>query len=531
MTSNDFQVLVVGCGPVGAFAANALGRAGLRTMIVERELQPYALPRAGHLDHEMMRLLQSVGLSGNLLPMFREAQGHIHFGADKGVIRYLGTAGLPKRYGWANDYFFYQPELEQELRQAAERYPNVEIRVGTPLVDFEQREDGVAAVLQTSNGDRRRVTAHYVIACDGANSFVRKTLNVRLADMQFDEPWLVVDAAVDGPIRFTDLWGIPDGADLQSLSVMMCDPARPATLVPGRGNHRRWEFMLLPGESDEKMMEPDRVRALVAPWLGGVPHQVVRAATYRFHGLIAESWRVGSVFLAGDAAHQTPPFFGQGMCHGLRDIANLAWKLKLVVDGKAGENLLATYQPEREPHVRAVIAAAIAAGRYICELDPQRAQARDIALRQTQAIKPGSASDLIPPLNSGISSRERKGVGQRFIQPIVSHAGQNVLLDAETGGGFVLLSSSPDAVAKANTDGRWNDIGGRAFLVTREPHTDAAACIVDSSGDLTAWLKDNGAVAVVIRPDFYVYGFATSADDVSSLMSEFGNYLQVTTPS
>ena len=162
---------------------------------------------------------------------------------------------------------------------------------------------------------------------------------------------------------------------------MLCDPARPATLVPGRGNHRRWEFMLLPGEDDSAMMQPERVKALIAPYVKDLSHRVIRAATYRFHGLVAERWQLSRVFLSGDAAHQTPPFFGQGMCHGIRDVANLAWKLSAVLRGGAAPALLDTYQSEREPHVRAVIAAAIAAGRYICERDPATARKRDETLR------------------------------------------------------------------------------------------------------------------------------------------------------
>jgi 2-polyprenyl-6-methoxyphenol hydroxylase-like FAD-dependent oxidoreductase len=204
-------------------------------------------------------------------------------------------------------------------------FPKVELRLGACLLDLVQGE--AEAILTLADGSTTR--ARYVIACDGARSAVRKALGVRLDDLDFEEPWLVVDAEVDGPIVFPAFDGVPDGANLQQLSVMLCDPRRPATIVPGRGSHRRWEFMLLPGEDDVAMMRPEAVQALVAPWVEGSAYRIVRAATYRFHGLVAERWQVGRVFLAGDAAHQTPPFFGQGMCHGLRDVSNLAWKLAL----------------------------------------------------------------------------------------------------------------------------------------------------------------------------------------------------------
>jgi 3-(3-hydroxy-phenyl)propionate hydroxylase len=177
---------------------------------------PYPLPRAVHIDHEMMRIFRSVGLADAVLPLMREAHGHIHIGADGAVIRYLGSAGLPKRFGWANDYFFFQPELEAAMQAGLARYPHVELRRGVTVAALAQTSAGVALTTQCADGERR-VAARTVVACDGANSFVRKTLGIPLADMQFHEPWLVVDAEVDGPISFPDFTGVPQGADLQHL--------------------------------------------------------------------------------------------------------------------------------------------------------------------------------------------------------------------------------------------------------------------------------------------------------------------------
>ena len=513
----DYEVAIVGCGPVGAIAANLFGQAGIRTLVIEREAEPYPLPRAVHIDHEMMRIFQSVGLADEVRPRMREAQGHIHIGADGGVIRYLGSAGLPKRFGWANDYFFFQPELEATMQAGLARFPHVELRRGTALTALDHTQDGVTLTVHSATG-AQRATTRYVVACDGANSFVRKALGIALADLQFHEPWLVVDAEVDGPISFPDFVGVPAGADLQHLSVMLCDPARPATLVPGRGNHRRWEFMLLPGEDDTAMMQPDRVQALVAPYVRGTPHRIIRAATYRFHGLVAERWQHGRVFLAGDAAHQTPPFFGQGMCHGMRDVANLAWKFAAVTRGRGRPALLDTYQAEREPHVRAVIAAAIAAGRYICERDPAAARTRDETLRAAMGKPaPASASDLIPPIRGGIvdpAIETRPGTGARFIQPFVEAGGRRMLLDEATGGGFVLLARSSDLLAGLSGQQRasWKRIGGRSFAI--------GDALGDADGDLTGWFAAHHAVAVLLRPDFYVYGVAQDAADVARLISE-----------
>ena len=496
-----FDVAVVGCGPVGALAANLAGKAGLRALVIEREAVPYPLPRAVHLDHEMMRLFQAAGLAEALAPTMRETQGHLHIGADHGVIRYMGTAGKPKPFGWANDYFFYQPELEDILRDGLARFGNVELRLGTELVGLEQDDESVT--LAFASGETAR--ARYVIACDGARSAVRKTLGIALDDLDFEEPWLVVDAEVEGNVCFPDLWGVPEAADVDQLSVMMCDPARPATIVPGRGNLRRWEFMLLPGEDDAEMMRPERVADLLAPYLAGVPHRLVRATTYRFHGLIAERWQAGRVFLAGDAAHQTPPFFGQGMCHGMRDVANLIWKLDLVVRGSAQPGLLDTYQPERDPHVRSVVSAAVEAGRYICELDRDRAATRDAEMRdRAKQGGTGTAADLIPAYRLGAVAADTPGAGERFVQPWVG----DTLLDDVTGDGWRLFAIDADTATDAGSA-----VGALAPIAVRV--IDASA--ITDDGTLGRWFAGHGVRAVLVRPDSYVFGAAR--DNAAALIA------------
>ncbi|WP_311268395.1 bifunctional 3-(3-hydroxy-phenyl)propionate/3-hydroxycinnamic acid hydroxylase [Sphingobium sp. WCS2017Hpa-17] len=479
-----FDVAIIGCGPVGAFAANLLGKSGASVLVIEQEAHPYPLPRAVHLDHEMMRLFQSAGVIDRVVGDMRDTEGHLHVGADHGVIRYMGTVGRARPFSWSNDYFFYQPELEDHLRDALKDYPNITVQLGVAFEGLEQEVNGVT--LRLSDG--RSEQARYVIACDGARSAVRKALNIRLNDLDFEEPWLVVDAEVDGPVRFPDLWGVPEAADLQKLSVMMCDPRRPATIVPGRGNHRRWEFMLLPGEDDQAMMEPQAVATLVEPYLSGVPHKVVRAATYRFHGLIAERWRQGGVFLAGDAAHQTPPFFGQGMCHGLRDVANLAWKLDLVLKGRAPDTLLDSYQPERDPHVRAVISAAVGAGRYICMLDPAAAAERDAKMREAaKGAQQGTAADLIPAIATGIVATGTAGAGERFIQPRVG----DLLLDDVTGGGWRLFTRT---------------------VIDSDDVTVIDLAQLADDGAIADWLADRNVESVLVRPDHYVFGTGKAAD-------------------
>ncbi|CAN7553038.1 bifunctional 3-(3-hydroxy-phenyl)propionate/3-hydroxycinnamic acid hydroxylase [Devosia sp. LjRoot3] len=498
-----WDVVIVGCGPIGAFAANALGKSGLRILVLDRDSAPYALPRAVHIDHEMVRLFSDIGLADQILEKARAGDGHIHIGADHGVIRFLSVAGAPRPFGYANDYFFYQPELEGVLRQGLERFDNVELRLGAEVLNVQQNDE----IVTLSLADGTQVQSRWVIGCDGARSTVRRSLSIKLDDLDFNEPWLVVDAEVDGPISFPDFSLVPAGANLQNLSLMMCDPQRPATIVPGRGNHRRWEFMLLPGEDDAHMAEPSNVAELVAPWVSGASHKIIRAATYRFHGLVAEQWRKGRVFLAGDSAHQTPPFFGQGMCHGLRDAANLAWKLAGVSNGTLGAAVLDTYQIEREAQVRHVIHAAIDAGRYICELDASKAAERDLRIRGQKDIR--SASELIAPIASPLFPHRP---GERFINPQVAPEQK---LDDVTGGGWVLLIDGLIELTPVAQD-VLTAIGARTFDMDN---------LTDATGFVRGWLDQRDAVAVLVRPDFYVGIVANSAADLSRQIEAFGTHL------
>jgi 3-(3-hydroxy-phenyl)propionate hydroxylase len=484
-----FDVAIIGCGPVGALAANLLGRAGLSVAVLEKEAALHPLPRAVHLDHEMMRLFQSAGVIDRIEPDMLATDGHLHVGSDHGVIRYMGTVGKPRPFGWANDYFFYQPELEAHLRAGFVDMDNVELNLGAIFTGLVQTADGVS-VSYDADGASGEVTARWVIACDGSRSPVRKALGVALDDLDFEEPWLVVDAEVKGPVSFPPIEGVPAGADLQRLSVMMCDPSRPATIVPGRRNHRRWEFMLLPGEGDAEMMAPDKVSELVGAWMKNVPHEILRASTYRFHGLVAEHWQVGNVFLTGDAAHQTPPFFGQGMCHGLRDVANLVWNMAAIVNDGAAPTLLDTYQPERNPHVRGVIGAAVAAGRYICELDRAKAAARDAAIRHQASNRRGeTAADLIPAISTGVILPGSAAAGERFIQPVLDDGRK---LDDLTGDGWRLFVRD----------------GATGFAANGVAQFGAGE--LTDNGAVAAWLDLNGAKAVLVRPDHYVFGTGAS---------------------
>jgi 3-(3-hydroxy-phenyl)propionate hydroxylase len=519
-----YDVIIIGCGPVGVVAAHLLGQQDISTLVLERDSEPYNLPRAVHLDHEIMRVFQSAGLADALLPQLTMPAGAMHFGADRGVIRQFQKIVTTDKLGWGSDYFFYQPDLEGALRSALRHRKSVNLLTGHKVERIEQSLD---AVTVTAHGEQGLFTAsaRYVLGCDGGRSTVRKAVGIELEDLGFDEPWLVVDAMVDAPLVMPQLTGVPDGVDMQEVMFIVGDPTRPTSIIPGVGRHRRWEFMLLPGETPDDFAGPDAVGKLLAPWLGRQSYELVRCAVYRFHALLAERWRSGRIFLVGDAAHQTPPFFGQGMCHGIRDASNLCWKLKLVLDGTASPAVLDSYQVERLPQVRSVVEASMRVGRYICTLDPEAAKRRDAEMRAVAIRTAPGYVDIIPALSAGILApprHQKSPAGSRFIQPpVIDIRGGRLLLDDATGGGFVLLSTLLDLVRHIPGDVVEPVLGVKRFTIVAGDHSQPldTDTLVDCSGELLKWFEHYCCSGVILRPDAYVFGAFSTADEGIAMLT------------
>jgi 3-(3-hydroxy-phenyl)propionate hydroxylase len=494
MDDQPYDLVIVGLGPVGAAAANLAGVHGLRCLAIDLSDEVFALPRAIHFDAEVMRILQYARLSEEVEPLTRPSTGSVHLGMDHEPIRRFLVPPGPGDLGWRPHYMFYQPELDALLRRrAAER---VELRTGWTCTGFTQHDEGVTVRLRSASGEERAVQSAYLLGCDGASSSVRRQLRAPLFDFGFEEPWIIVDTLVSN----ADLG--PDNM------IMYCDPNRPGTYVPGPGRHRRWEFMLLEGDDHDELQTPDGLRRLIQPitdWAAVSDMEIVRSAIYRFHGLVGRRWWEGRVFLAGDAVHQTPPFYAQGMCHGIRDVHNFLWKLALVHRGGATASLLESYQEEREPHVRAIIAAAIENGRYICTLDPAQAAARDAGYRERlrAGTDVGSFRGVIPPLVSGLLDAPITApVGQLLPQPVVDGSG----LDDRLGRGFALVSAGEldrDRLPPWFTD---EAVRGR---------------VVTNVQALGPWFAEHGCEAALVRPDRYVFGVCT-ADDAGSLVERLG---------
>ncbi|MFZ6005425.1 MAG: bifunctional 3-(3-hydroxy-phenyl)propionate/3-hydroxycinnamic acid hydroxylase [Actinomycetota bacterium] len=401
------DVAIVGYGPVGAVLANLLGRAGLDVVVFEPALDVYHLPRAAHFDDEVMRVFQGIGLAEAVLPSTTPVLGMDFVTARGEVLFGFSSADRSRHHGWEAGYMFHQPRLERALRAGVARFSNVEVHLGHEVVALDVTDRDVVAlrVQHIESRTEEQVRARFVVGCDGARSFVRRALGIGLDDTGFDQPWLVVDAVLRDDATCT----LPDRV------LQICDPARPATFVPSVDRHRRWELMSM-GETAEELLEPQTIARLIAPWATvGRDIEIERAAVYSFHALVAKEWRRGRVLLAGDAAHQMPPFLGQGMCSGIRDATNLAWKIEMILDDRAGAALLDTYQPEREPHVRAITDMAVALGGILQTTDSAVAAARDEGFRSGSNGTPPETPPLA--LGRGLCHGSAPAVGRPFPQP------------------------------------------------------------------------------------------------------------------
>ena len=469
------DVLIVGLGPVGATLAALLGRRGISSIAIERDTAVYPLPRAVHFDHEIMRLFQALGVADAVQRHARDLPDYEFRAANGDLLMCLHPARETPS-GWGSGYMFHQPALETALRDLLASLPNVRTLLGWRFDGVEQDGDGLSADVTGPDG-HTTIRARYLVGCDGASSGVRAAIGAGLTDFQFDEPWLVVDTKT-----------LP-GSRMPEVNLQICDPARPTTCVLGGPGRHRWEFMLLPGETADGMLKDATIQALLAPWNCG-PLEIERKAVYRFHGLMADCWRSGRVLLAGDAAHQMPPFAGQGMCSGLRDAANLAWKLEAVLGGKADGGLLDTYQSERAPHVRALIELAIGMGRVVCTLDRDAAAARDAGMIASRAAGAPPLPPLQPPaLASRCVLAGTPAAGLQFPQPTQDQGASRVRMDD-------VLEDGPWLIAR---DVSASVPGVKVVDILSGPMQPFRAT-------LAKWLADRGVEAVLVRPDRYVFG-------------------------
>jgi 3-(3-hydroxy-phenyl)propionate hydroxylase len=497
----DYDVAVVGFGPSGAVATGLLGAQGLRTFACDKQLHVYDKPRAIALDHEILRLFQQMGLHDLIAPYIEPFTDSVYYGVDGQVIKRMSTLPPPYPLGHLPSVVFSQPAVEQVLRQHAMGLAGVTVALGQTLIDVQQGAQQAHLTLQDEQGHLRRIGARYVIACDGASSTVRSLTGLALEDLAFDEPWLVIDALVHDS-------GL---AKLPQTSAQYCQPGRPSTYLIGPGRHRRWEISLLPGEDPQALATEEGAWGLLAPWLQRGDATLWRQSSYRFHALVAQQWRKGRVFLAGDAAHQQPPFLGQGMCQGLRDVANLTWKLGAVLKAGAPDRLLDTYGCERKGHVIDLTNRIKQIGAIICERDAQRAHERDTRLLAECGglVRPTPRQDVQPALCAGLLAQQTHPArGTLFPQPWLRGApAQTQRMDDAMGPGWWLVLAP-----RVHADVRRLAERLSAFGL-RVTQTGTPQC-QETEGLLNDWFRRHGCQAAWVRPDRYVYGVAHHAGEL-----------------
>jgi 3-(3-hydroxy-phenyl)propionate hydroxylase len=510
----DADVLIVGMGPVGVTLAGLLGQNGISTIVFDKLSGLYPLPRAAGMDHEVMRIAQELGVADRLEPHVVPYRSSQYRGVHGQVIKRLDSPPPPHRLGWDPMMAFDQPAFEGVLRERVGELAGVSVHLDTEVAAVGQDDASVWADVRASGSSGgKRISASYLVACDGGASPIRRQLGITMTDLGFHESWLVVDAIIEDDAAHDRL---PD------TQVQYCEPRRPATFINLVGRHRRWEIALEPGELPVGPVSNDAVWPWLERWIKPGEARIWRAAAYMFHGLVADQWRQGRILLAGDATHMTPPFMAQGMAQGLRDVHNLAWKLQAVLEGRATDQLLDTYEAERRPHVVKATQHTINLGRIISERDERVALARD---HELLGDHPGEVpvtyrSNFLPALDAGLIATASPGAGEILPQPFVlatpDPGGVDVArLDDVVGTGFrVIVTSAVSERDRARLQEAIAPLGGRTVRI-HPPEASAApggTTLVERDGVLTAWLAGLPAAIAIARPDHYVYATAESVD-------------------
>lgn len=479
-----FDVAIVGYGPAGATLAHLLAQCGLKTLVLERESAAYHLPRAVHFDAEVMRVFQWIGIADAMEPMTALHPG-MRFVSPEGklLLDWPRPQGEGPQ-GWRANYRFHQPDLEKLLRDTLVERPEVSVRTRCEAFFVEDQGDQVEIRFEDmSRGKVERVAAKYVVGCDGARSLIRRYIESGMEDYGFHERWLVVDVILKN-----------EKPELGDHSIQYCVPDRPATYVRGPGKRRRWEITVQPGEDSAEISRPERVWELLSDWLTPEEADLERTAVYVFHSLVAEDWRKGRLLLAGDACHQTPPFMGQGMCAGTRDVANLYWKLALIcqskVAGEQAEALLESYESERKPNAREYIQTAVRLGGLINTCGTEE------ALRAALPNSDGSArmESIAPPIGPGLGVGEKSG--RLFGQPRLSDGRR---MDEVYPHQWVVITEA--------------DLADGIDL------PEGVALVTTANSNAAEHLARLGARATVLRPDRHTLGSADTKSELDALIA------------
>jgi 3-(3-hydroxy-phenyl)propionate hydroxylase len=518
LLTHQCDVVIVGLGPTGAMLANLLGQYGWSVIGLERDVEIYPATRAIHFDDETMRIFQYAGLSQQIERIsepFTEMEYKRTPGGEP-LLR-LEVGNQDYRYGHALAWWFHQPTLEAQFREGLKRYSNVQVFYGVTADEITQTESSVVVTGRSQSGECSQISAKFLVGCDGGRSFVRKCAGIKLDSAKFDERWVVVDTRTRS--------GEKDKS-MPPRHAQICDPRQPTTYVPLAGPYYRWELCVRDGKSVEEATDPAFVQQQLRAFVDLEKIEIVRVACYNFHALWARNWVAGRIILAGDAAHQMPPFLGQGLCSGIRDAHALSWRLNLILSGCSNANVLEHYSHERSAHVREIIRGAVFVGNLIQTRNRVLAFLRDnLVFRAASLLGPTrrafmKAINRKRPLKCGCLGRSVLA-GHLALQPRVTLPdGRVELLDDAIGRDFVVLGRRGSLAPHQDV---LDDLR-KALPVRVLEFGDGAesADITDHTGALQRWFSLHKIDFVLIRPDRYIFEAGSSQElkgAVHSLLS------------
>ena len=507
------DVAILGAGPVGLTIANYLSKQGIKVILIEQLDQLIDYPRAIGIDDESLRTIQSLGLVDEVLP--HTTPNHaMRFLTPKGRC-FADIQPMTREFGFSRRNAFIQPQVDQVLLQGLQQYDTTQVLFSRHLTEFNQDANGVTLNIQTKNQQQEVIHAQYLIACDGGNSIIRRTLNIAFDGKTAPNQWIVIDLEND-PLATPHIY-------------LCCDPVRPYVSAALPHGIRRFEFMVMPNETQEELSKPENINKLLSKVLPNTQNiEVIRQRVYTHNARIADKFRVERILLAGDAAHIMPVWQGQGYNSGMRDAFNLAWKIALVVQGKAGADLLDSYQIERKDHAQAMIDLSVMAGHVLAPPKKWQGFVRDGISYVLNYIKPIQQYLLemrfkpMPKYHDGIlinHNHPQSPVGKMFIQPNVQlESGEQVLLDDVIGNNFAILAWGVDPKwgLDAHTMQQWQNLGVKFIQVlpaiqlrNEKRQTFEGVMTVGEIGtDIRTWFGQTDQSIVVLRPDRFVAALA-----------------------
>lgn len=513
-----YDVIQVGYGPVGQSMAYLLGEKGYSVAVFEKWPTIFGLPRAAAFDHEIMRFFQEIGIASQVNEKIIPIKKYQWVNSTKDVLLEVpyGQADIS---GWENGYLMYQPNVEEQIDKKVRELSNVDIFQGWQVEGFKEFEDYIEVTVRKgtvsesgkweSTDEVQVYRTKYLLGADGANSFIRNSLNITQRDLGFGESFAVIDYKPNDPLILDHL---PE-------AYQICNPLRPTTIIKRLGTeHIRFEFMILPGEDLATFLDEENVQQLISAWISPEDGEIIRKTMYKFSSLMTDTWKKGNIFLLGDAAHLTPPFMGQGMCSGIRDAKNLAWKLDLVLKGISDDSIFETYQTERYPHSETLVQMAIDLGKVICVTSKEAAAQRDAAFMSGE-VPP---MPPMPNLTDGILYKDANGElkensGKLSFQSVVKFNDKEGLFDDVFGKGWVLYSFNEEIENHilAEQKEALNKLGVKIAILSE---TEKPGLIYDFNNQYKKFFENNKIETALVRPDYYLFGAVDDAAEVKDLI-------------